>query len=251
MAKIPDKQEISQLQQRLQSRTDYSISILLWGLFLFSFISVWAVGALDPINAGFQMAVQLAPLFIFFPLFATIGMVSDRVLVQDKLNLAKKSGSKGTITKNENKWQLNKEDCIRIILISIVLFISLPWMVARLGLSHVLFFQPVHLGEHHGWIGAYILLSIILISKTEKLYSKSIFKEGSIYLLCFLIFWGSGLLFEDFAKEQLNISFPFLVLDIFTLDQLGILAIQITIITILSFLIYYFGWRKYYKKKIE
>ena len=94
-----------------------------------------------------------------------------------------------------------------------------------------------------------MLLSVILISKTEKLYADSIFKEISVYVLCFLTLWGLGLFIEDFAKEQLFIEFPFVIFGTdfeFFLN----LSIQIVIVGALSFLMYYLGWKKYYKRKL-
>ena len=141
------------------------------------------------------------------------------------------------------------EDYLRIISVAIITFVGLPYLAALIGIPNVLFFQPVHLGLNHGYLGVYMLLSVILISKTEKLYTNSIFKEISIYALCFLTLWGLGLLTEDFAKEQLFLNFPFVVIGN-DFEFLLNLIIQIVIVGMLSFLAYYLGWRKYYKRKL-
>ena len=257
MKKTLSEAEITQLRIRLQSRLDYFIAILLWFLFIFSFFSIWAIGSLDPIHAGLMVAIQDSPIFLLFPAFATFGMISDRILVSDLLKYSVKNNPVQDIAKS-NGFRLNHEDCIRIFLITLILFISLPWLAARLGIflqpydstfnAQVLFFQPVHIGEHHGFVGIYMILAIILISKTEKLYLDSIFKEITIYGLCLALVWGIGLFINDFSQEQLNINFPFWV---WNTDPSSFIwfAMQLCIIAGLSGIIYYLGWRKYFKKK--
>lgn len=249
--------EIMRLRRRLRSRLDYYVAILLWLLFFFSFLSIWSVGALDPTNAGFKVAVQIAPIFLFFPVFATFGAVSDRILINDLLKYSTK-GQPNQLKVESGQFHLNREDYLRISLIILLLFISLPWLAARLGLClvpvdstfvvQVFGFQPIHVGEHHGFIGVYMLLAVLLISKTEKLYLNSIFKETSIFGLCFAMIWGLGLVLNDFLKEQLNFDFPFWV---WSTDPslIGWLAGQIAIIALLAGLVYYFGWKKYYKER--
>jgi hypothetical protein len=247
MKKDLDKEERSRLYRRLQSHLDYYIALLLWGLFFFSIISVWAVGVLDPDHGGLTMVLQVGPIYLFFPLFATFGMVSDRILVKELLENLKDK----VIIKEGRKSAISKEDIVRISSIILLIFVSLPWLAARLGLdAPILFFHPVHVGENHGWIGVYMLLSVILISKTERLYLDSIFKEISIYVLCFMMLWGFGLMIEDFTKEQFNSFFPFLVWGT-TNDFWWGIILQIAIVAVISLPIYYFGWCKYYKKRIN
>ncbi len=237
-------QEILKLKTRLQNRLDYYIAIVLWGLFFFSFLSTWAIGYPDPI----QLIITTS-IYLFFPLFATLGMVSDRILVGDLLKYSDHKNSI-MIRRNHRNWRVSIEDYVRIILIIGLIFINLPWIAARLGFTSILFFQSVHVGEHHGWIGTYMILSVLLITKTERLYLDSIFKEISIFLLCFLTIWGCGLIIDDFMIDYLlNSSFPFVVWEEST-GFYASLTIQIVIVTLLSFIIYYIGWRKYYKKII-
>lgn len=239
--------EIIQMRERLRSRLDYIIAILLWVLFFFSFVSIWAIGSLEPIHAGFALAFQESPIFLLFPAFASFGMISDRILINDLLKYSVEGGSVLIPVKTRRNG-LNREDYFRIFLSILILFISLPWLAARLGIARILFFQPVHLGEHHGFIGIYILLAILLISKTEKLYLNSIFKELTIFGLCFASIWGAGLVVNDFALEQLNFNFPFWVWD-WDPNSLIWFAVQLCVILGLTSIIYYFGWRKYYRKK--
>ena len=257
MKKTLTEAEVIRLRARLQSRLDYLIAALLWTLFFFSFLSIWAIGSLESIHAGLTVALQEAPAFLLFPVFATFGMVSDRILIGDLLKYSGKDNMVHNPSKSE-RLRLNHEDYVRIFISILIVFISLPWLAARLGLflqpydstfiTQVLFFQPIHLGEHHGFVGIYILLAILLISKTEKLYLNSIFKEITIYGFCFALLWGIGLVVNDFSQEQLNLNFPFWV---WSTDPNSLiwLALQFCIIAGLSGLIYYFGWRKYYKKK--
>ncbi|MDD1778813.1 MAG: hypothetical protein LUQ65_11680, partial [Candidatus Helarchaeota archaeon] len=220
MKKSLTEAEIIRLRRRLRSRLDYFMAALLWLLFFFSFISTWAVGALDQTNAGFQVAFQVAPILLFFPVFATFGAISDRILIGDLLKYSVRTHSNDPKVQSEH-FRLSNEDYLRIGLTILLLFISLPWLAARLGLClvpvdstfvvHTFFFQPIHVGEHHGFIGIYMLLAILLISKTEKLYLNSIFKEVSIFGLCFAMIWGLGLVLDDFLQEQLNFDFPFWV----------------------------------------
>lgn len=206
------------------------------------------MGEIDSIYAGFPIILQVAPILAFFPIFATFGMISDRILASDTLKYSKFAQSHSSM-EIERGWNLSREDYIRIIDVTVLIFLAIPWIVARIGYSQILFFNPVHIGEHHGYIGFYMLVSLILISKTEKLYASSIFKEISIYLLCFLTVWGGGLMLEDFLKEQFSLTFTFVV--VLDLNNLGGLVIQIIIISVLSYLIYYLGWRKYYREKIK
>lgn len=259
MKKTLTEAEISRLRGRLQSHLDYFVAILLWLFFLFSFISTWAVGSLDQTNAGFKVAFQVAPILLFFPAFATFGAISDRIMIGDLLRYSAKDFSAQEKVQSKQS-RLSHEDYIRIGGIILLFFISLPWLAARLGLCLVpvdssfvvqaLFFQPVHVGEHHGFIGIYMLIAILLISKTEKLYLNSVFKEVSIFGLCFALIWGLELVLDDFLQEQLNFDLPFWV---WSTDPnlIGWLAVQIGIIALLTGFMYYFGWKKYYKVKEE
>jgi hypothetical protein len=259
MKKALTEAEIMRLKRRLQSHLDYYVAITLWFLFFFSFISIWGIGFLDQTNAGFKVAFQVAPVLLFFPAFATFGAISDRILIGDLLKYSTKNQSDHRKIQSE-QLLLSHEDYIRVGLIILLLFISLPWLAARLGLClvpvdstfvvHIFFYQPIHVGEHHGFIGIYMLLTILLISKTEKLYLNSIFKEVSIFGLCFAMIWGIGLVLNDFLQEQLNLNFPFWVWSTDS-NLIGWLAVQIGIITVLTGLVYYFGWKKYYKEKEE
>jgi len=256
MKKTLTEAEIIQLRARLQSRLDYIIAILLWILFFFSFFSIWAVSSLDPTHAGLTIAIQESPIFLFFPGFVTFGMISDCILINDLLKYSVE-GTSTPLLANTRVSRLNREDYTRIFLIILILFISFPWLAARLGiflqpydstfLVHFLFFQPVHLGEHHGFVGSYIILATILISKTEKLYINSIFKEISIYGLCFAWIWGLGLVLNDFFQEQLNIVVPFWIWSSSS-EFYFLLFIQLGVISGVSGIIYYFGWRNYYRK---
>ncbi|MHA1357522.1 MAG: hypothetical protein ACTSRC_05375 [Candidatus Helarchaeota archaeon] len=254
-----NRAEISRLQRRIKSRLDYVIAFLLWGFGYFNFISVWIIGRIDSNYGGLAFALQVAPIYLFFPAFATFGMVSDRILASDIL----KNSDQSMVNERSSKINTNRlcnEDYIRIGLIIALVFVSLPWITARLGLflepydstlgAHVLFFQPVHVGENHGWIGVSMIISVILITKTERLYMQSIFKELSIYLLCFLMLWGVGLTLDDFLWEQFHLNFPFLVWGSGTGFIWGIIA-QSIVIAGLSFPIYYLGWCKYYKLKLN
>lgn len=227
---------------------------MLWAFFLFSFLSVWALGSVEPVYSGIKVALQVLPVLGLFPAFASFGMISDRILTKDLLRASKIDVSEREKLMMSSKIQknklLNKEDYVRIILAAILIFLSLPWFAARFGVAQVLFFSAIHLGEHHGYLGAYILLSIILISKTEKLYLDSIFKELSIYFLCFLTLWGGGLFIHDFAYEQLNFHIPFLVWGSGS-EFYSSLFLQMSVIALLSFPIYYLAWRKYFKPKIK
>lgn len=237
-------QESLKLKTRLQSRLDYYVAVILWGLFFFSFFSVWMLGSLDPLQT-----ILLAALYLFFPLFATFGMISDRILAIDLLKYSDKNSIK--IYKKIQNGRFSMEDLVLVILILSLIFFNLPWIAARFGFTQVLFYQPVHLGEHHGWIGTYMLISILLITKTEKLYLDSLFKEISIYLLCFLAIWGCGLVIDDFTTDQLNYNaFPFVVWSEDANFFIS-LSIQIVIVAMLSLILYYFGWRKYYKKRLK
>lgn len=202
------------------------------------------------------------------PFGLTLGVIGDRYFTYFDLKKYKNK----EIELNKIPFKLNKEDKIRIIFILISTLFSLPWINALIGLSieginfaipllgieglmaHLYPFFPIHLGLHHGWMGYFIIFCSILNSKIEKLFDHSIVSEWIIFGFCFISIWGTGWLLNDFVYEQIAPIFPGAYFPFLTPSRADLykpeFIIQIFIVMGLAFLMYYFGWRKYYRPKI-
>lgn len=103
-------------------------------------------------------------------------------------------------------------------------------------------------------MGYFIIFCSILNSKIEKLFDHSIVSEWIIFGFCFISIWGTGWLLNDFVYEQIAPIFPGAYFPFLTPSRADLykpeFIIQIFIVMGLAFLMYYFGWRKYYRPKI-
>jgi len=190
--------------------------------------------------------------FGIFPFGLIGGMVFDRNLAKDLIQRLDSSDVIESSELKENK--LSNEDIYRIILISGLIFFSLPWIAALLGINRFLFWNPVHVGENHGYYGFILVLFCILNTKIIKYNKDSIAREGIIFGFIGCSVWGSGWMVDDFLIEQFhfNLGFDTPLID-FPLNINSIPAsfiIQVLIVGAISLLIYYVLWWKYYKNRI-
>jgi len=106
-------------------------------------------------------------------------------------------------------------DRARIVVAAVTILVSLPWIAAEVGwhlpqgvfLTTKLYAEPgqpptaaVHLGHHHGWTGALLVLSALLLSRVrlESLGLQKVFAA----LLCLAVAYGTAILLNDFWHEQ-------------------------------------------------
>ncbi|MFX0134361.1 MAG: hypothetical protein ACFFDN_12045 [Candidatus Hodarchaeota archaeon] len=236
-------------------------------MYIFTISCILALGRYYTVYSGFSNAFSFAILFAFIPFGLSLGVIGDRFYAKLELQ-----------NYNDNKdipnppFELNKEDKIRILLIISATIITLPYIIALTGLSVVGInitipllgieglksqiwpFFPTHLGLNHGWLGYFLIISAILNSKIEKLFKLSIVSDWIVFGFCFLAIWGSGWLINDFISEQIapifpGAYFPFLTPsrnDLFKFE----LLLQIIIVFGLAYIMYYFGWKKYYRPLI-
>jgi hypothetical protein len=106
-------------------------------------------------------------------------------------------------------------DPVRVAVAAVTVLVSLPWIAAEVGwhlpqgvfLTTKLYREPgqeptaaVHLGHHHGWAGALLVLSALLLSRVRPA-SPSLGKAFSA-LLCLGLAYGTAILVNDFWHEQ-------------------------------------------------
>jgi len=236
------------LQERLNARSDYFIVGIIWTIYLTTFISLLLL--LDPQYGGILVAIRFGFFFAIFPGGMTAGMIFDRQLAKNQIG----SMSPNNSEKNEanNKIMISREDIFRIIIILVITIISIPWILAIFGFTPAIFFNPVHLGENHGYYGYLLVLFAVLNTKIIKYNKDSVPRELIILGFIACSVWGAGWMLDDFLIEQFrfNLGFdtPFIN---FTLDQIpATFFIQVMAVSGISLLIYYGLWWNYYKRKI-
>lgn len=236
------------LKDRLNTRDDYLIIGIICAIYVFSFIALMLVP--DPKYGGLIVAGRFVLVFGIFPFGLIAGMLFDRNLAKDLIQRLDSSNEIESSKFKEDK--ISKEDIYRIIMISAIVIFSLPWIGALLGINSFLFWNPVHIGENHGYYGFILVLFCILNTKIIKYNRDSIAREGIIFGFIGCSVWGSGWMLDDFLIEQFNFSLGFdTPLIDFSLNHIPTTFIfQLFIVGAISFLIYYVFWWKYYKNKI-
>lgn len=236
------------LDERLNTRSDYFIIGIIWAIYLITFISLLLL--LDPQYGGLLVAIRFGFFFAIFPGGMTAGMIFDRYLVKDHLRAKNPDNTKKNVEKNT--ISLSKEDIFRIIIIIIITVISIPWILAIFGFTPSIFFNPVHIGENHGYYGYLLILFAVLNTKIIKYNKDSIPRELIIFGFIACSVWGAGWMLDDFLIEQFsfNLGFdtPFIDFPLYNIPLTFI--IQVLAVIGISFLIYYGLWWKYYKNRI-
>ncbi len=253
---------------RLKTKTDYYVLIPIWVLFIFTFISILALGRYHTVYNGFSNALLFFIFFSFLPFGLTIGIIGDRILS----NIELKKLQPEEVDKIKNKKEFNREDKIRLLILAITTFLTIPYYNALSGFFTIGFnltipllgieclkaqiwpFFPVHLGLNHAWLGYYLVVCAVLNSKIEKYFDHNAMSNLIVFGFCFLSLWGVGWMLNDFINEQIapiipGASFPFLTPSFRSLFSLAFLF-QVMIVFGLAFLMYHFGWKKYYLPRI-
>jgi hypothetical protein len=106
-------------------------------------------------------------------------------------------------------------DLVRIVIAAVVLVLSLPWIAAELGfhlpggvfmsdepfpVGNVRFEAAVHLGEHHGWHGALLLLAGLALSRVQ---ADGRLGMALLIATAALVGYGTINAVQDFWNEQL------------------------------------------------
>jgi hypothetical protein len=107
-------------------------------------------------------------------------------------------------------------DPLRVAVALVTVLVSLPWIAAEVGvhfpqgvfLTTELYAEPgepptaaVHLGHHHGWTGALLVLSALVLSRS-RLIDRRLRKVYAV-LLALALAYGAAVLVNDFWHEQL------------------------------------------------
>lgn len=107
-------------------------------------------------------------------------------------------------------------DPVRLVVAAVTILVALPWIAAEVGwhlpqgvfLTTKLYAEPgapptdaVHLGHHHGWTGALLVLSVLLLSRA-RVTSSSLEKAFSL-LLGLGLAYGIAIFVNDAWHEQI------------------------------------------------
>ncbi|MHA1894109.1 MAG: hypothetical protein ACTSX4_06390 [Candidatus Helarchaeota archaeon] len=204
---------------------------------------------------GFFIATRFAFFFSIFPGGLTLGMFFDRKIAKDVMERIRK---KTEVVKFQNKKnKINREDILRIVLIIFFTIISLPWIMALLGLNITLFLNPIHVGENHGYYGYLLVLFALLNTKIIKYNQDSISRDGIIFGFTLAACWGAIWMLDDFLIEQFGYhvgiyspgDYYYMLMGI-QLDPIK-LFINILIPIGSSALIFLVFWEKIYHKRIS
>jgi hypothetical protein len=107
-------------------------------------------------------------------------------------------------------------DPARVVLAAVTILVSLPWIAAEVGwhfpqgifMTSKLYAEPgqpptasVHLGHHHGWAGALLVLSVLVLSRV-RLRSDRL-RIAFSALLSLGVAYGAAILVNDLWHEQI------------------------------------------------
>ena len=153
-------------------------------------------------------------------------------------------------------------DWARLVVVVGVLGCSLPWIAADLtlsldrvpGLSSVFLTDTVivgdptlpgahpavHDGHHHGWDGALLLLSAVILSRTVRRVPRVAVREALTALLCVLAVYGGANAVQDFWNEQVvkrgtsDFRFPLFTPPWLGAPSLTLLGITVAVYAVVS-----------------
>ncbi|TFF88569.1 MAG: hypothetical protein EU549_02775 [Promethearchaeota archaeon] len=234
------------LEDRLKTKTDYIIIGIIWVIFLITFFAL--LNCPSEVHGGIEVAGRFFILFAIFPFGLSLGMIADRYFAKKSISNTKKSVKPKE--KKKKSYNIRLEDIFRFIIIITLILISLPWIGALFGVNQILFFNWIHIGEQHGFYGFLLVLFGVLNTKIIKYNKDNISREIIIFGFTFFGVYGAGWIIDDFLIEQTNIDINFYIPFYDGFDLL-IITIQLSIIFIVSFIIYYIFWRGIYFHKIK
>jgi len=198
--------------------------------------------------SGLSVALRFSIIFGIFPCGFTFGMILDRFMSGGLIQRSKRKIDMNQVKKN--RTILSIEDIIRISIIAVLIIVALPWFGALLGITKIFLYQPVHIGEHHGYYGFLLVFFALLETKIIKYYQEGFGREIILFGFTCLAVWGVGWILNDFLYEQFAIPFPFYT-PFLSRFNLFFFIIQVLIIIVISLAIYYILWRKFYFKRIS
>jgi len=207
---------------RLTKKVDSWTVVLCWAITIFDTIACYMVYTIAspyqlylPDQSAIEKAIRAFIYLGVVSLFITIVMLGDR-------NLARKKAREQQIPSDFTPPVLNfkKRNSLRIISIGLILFFSLPWVFALVGIFisdipilNLIFLgaqeyhglPSVHLGSHHGtWAYQYAIIAVVLTMSLDSPYylkntlSRSIVAGGIVFLAGYAIVNG----LEDGLNEQ-------------------------------------------------
>jgi len=217
---------------RLSKRIDIYIVFSFWAVSIFNIITNFIVYSVfsqydlngyykgGNIEGGFLKALNTALFLIPICIIITILMLGDRYLAGKEAKFQERDKSEFDVPSLE----FRKRNLLRLIIFGIIIFISLPWILALVGiyasdipgLSAIFLgrqpypdmygYPSVHLGVHHGW-DAYlfaVMAIIASISLDSRYYLKnnkirSIVAGGIAFFILYTVIAGT----EDFLNEQI------------------------------------------------
>ncbi len=244
---------------RLSKRVDVWTVVLCWAITIFDTIAsfiVYSVASSYDLYFPEESAAMRALEAFFY--VGSISVIVTILLLRDR-NIARKSARDQQIPSNfiPPDFKFKKRNILRLISIALILFFSLPWIFALVGIYisdipglGLIFLgkQPsdglpsVHLGTHHGlWACQFAIIAIILTILLDSPYylknklSRSIIVGMIVFLAGFAIING----LEDGLNEQVwnrginlvtyDIIYAIYSMEVAFYSVLGIIAV-ITII---------------------
>ena len=219
-------QEKSFLRRKFEENTDLVVILITWALVMFTVISNFVFYQIaDPADLFFisknwtpsaQLGLEKAVESLKY--LGGVAITITAVFLLDRLIASRKAENLKFIELKNGNLRFGRKINLTIL---IVLFLSLPWFFAQLGiyigdipvLSSVFFskqipdlegqrFPTVHLGHHHGWDGAVIFsLMLLLIPSIKWIYDKRI-KVLALAGLSVMISFSFYQFAEDFINEQ-------------------------------------------------
>jgi hypothetical protein len=253
----------------------YKIALLLmWLLLLYTLLGAfftywlvndgWALFGKEPrgtIQAGFTQSLNFLSTWGLLPIIWTLLIIIDQKVIPYFRD--SKQNDEG---QNPNPIPIYK-DTYRIILFIILLFISLPWIFAVIGVfigdipifSFFMSRQPiywesnypaVHLGLHHGYDGFYLCALVVLASYTINWIRTKPLKTFMGVACSIGVYYGAYSVAQDFLNEQFYKYFRLNGMDIPFLRPLPygfsepIMWAILACMVVLGILTYLFIWRK-------
>jgi len=227
----------------------------------------WAMYEREPIgsvDAGLHWSLEFFSTFGLIPILWTIILLIDH-----RIGSAKESEftHQRDLNLSQKMTKPFYKDKFRMIAIIILIFVSLPWIFALVGvfvgdIPGLNFFMSnqaipwednlpaVHLGMHHGFAGFFLCASVILISYNINWIRNQSLKKFWGILFNIVLILGIYFITQDFMNEQFynffrlnGIDLPFLNLIPFELSDFR-MYIVLAIIILSGVLSYFYIWRK-------
>lgn len=251
----------------------------MWLLLLYTLLGIfftywlindgWALFGKEPrgtIQAGFTLSLNFLVTWGLLPIIWTLLLIIDKKVVP-YFRASKNTDERQAV--NPILQRPIYKDTYRIILSIILIFISLPWIFAVIGVfigdipifSFFMSRQPipwesgfpaVHLGLHHGYDGFYVCALIVLASYTINWIRTKPLKILMGIACSIGAFYAAYLVAQDFLNEQFYKYYRLNGMDIPFLRPLPlpsnfsdpITYIILSVIMVLGILTYIFTWKK-------